>query len=127
MEKLPDLKLLDRMRLNLDITTPQSQAWIATTAETTAVVAEMSRVARNQDTVRPPPLSLLTSISLTCEQNANDPAHHTTNAAMTDDALDHRLEAGAMLLHNATIAPTTDLDLKTRAPARPRAHQSQAV
>lgn len=130
LEKLQqDFKLWDRMRLDVDITTPLPQTWIATTAEMTAVVAEMSREARNQDTVRLPLSRTPTSILLTCIQSVNDLVHHTTNGAMTDDALDHHLEVAAMLLHNVTTAPATDQDLitTTRAVAGARARQSLAA
>lgn len=117
------------MRLDLDITTPLLQIWIATTAEMTVVVAEMSRVVRDQDTVRLPLPRTPRSILLTRSQSANDPVHHTASVATTDDAPDHRLEVDETLLHSASTAPATDLDHITtiRAAAEARAHQSQAV
>jgi hypothetical protein len=90
-------------------------------------VAATSRVARNRDMVLFFPLTMPTSILLTSFQNANDLAHHTTNAATTDDDLALHLGVVAMLLLNDTTAPTTDPDPATHATARPRAHQSLAA
>lgn len=77
--------------------------------------------------VRSSPRPAVTSILLTCCQNANDPAHHhTTNAVTTDDDLALRREVVAMPHHNDTTAPATDPDPATHATA-PRAHQNPAV
>ena len=127
LEKL-HLKLLGS-HAPLTLTSPHKhqKTWIATTAETTAVVAVTSRVGRSLDMVRSHPRPTPTSILLTCSQNANDPAHHhTTNAATTDDDLAPRLEVAVMHHHKDMTAPTTDLDPATHATA-PRAHQSLAA
>jgi hypothetical protein len=90
-------------------------------------VAATSRVARNRDMVLFFPPTMPMSFLLTGFQNANDHAHHTTNAATTDDDLALHLEAVAMLLHNDSTVPTTDPDPATHATARPLAHQNLAV
>jgi hypothetical protein len=87
----------------------------------------MNRVTRNRVMVQFPTHQRQQTNLLTSSQNANDPAHQITNDVTTDDDLAHRPEVVASLQRNATIVPTTALDLATHATASPRTPQSQAA